>query len=133
MKYIIIFLILLSLTCYGFTPSQQKLIDLSKKELIELNSTFIKNRKKLENLKNKDVYLKARLIDKENGKYKIVVADISLDSPDNRLETDSENANEYLYLKGKIIDDNNDEFKFDIEYVLPEANNSPKVDKNSNN
>ncbi len=132
MKYIVITILITCTSCYGLTTSQQKLVNLRKKELIELNTALIKNKKKLEELKDKDVYVKAKLIDKENGKYKIVVSDITLNNPENNPENNSGTESEYLYIKGKLINNDNSDFKLDIKYVLPKEKNTSKVDNNSN-
>jgi hypothetical protein len=119
MKYLITIICLLyTLLVYG-NLGQQKLINRRIKELKELSNVLVSRSLDLKKYNNKDVYIKAELVDKENGNYKIIVSEISTNKLDSKKENHDFVQNGYVYFKGRVLSEGDDNFKLDIEHVLP--------------
>ena len=119
MKYLITIICLLySLLIYG-NAGQQKLINKRIKELKELSNVLVSSSVDLNKYNNKDVYIKARLVDKENGNFKIIISEISTNKSGSKKENSDSIQNGYVYFKGRVLTEGEDNFKLDIEHVLP--------------
>lgn len=129
MKYLltILFAFLISLVSLAY-DTNKALVRQRVKELKELNDAVLENSKILENYNNQSVYVKARLIEKENNSFELQLKEVSsspIDDSDRWYEPSPfDKNNDIIYLKGKVIKTPDTKFKIDINSVLPpEAKN----------
>lgn len=105
------------------SDANKALISQRVKELKELNTAILENSKILENYNNQNVYVKARLIEKENNSYELILKEVSsspIDDSDNWYEpTIPEKTNDFIYLQGTVHKTQDTKFAFDIDKVLP--------------
>ena len=121
------------------SDASKDLISQRVKELKELNDAVLENSKILENYNNQSVYVKARLIEKDNNSFELLLKEVSsspIDDSDRWYEPSPSNKNnDIIYLQGKVIKTIDTKFKIDIDSVLPpepkNINSNNLQDKNS--
>ncbi len=124
MKHIFAY-IFLSLICIGLAASDANKVLIQKrvKELKELNEAVLKNSKILENYNDQSVYVKARIVEKENNSYELILKEVSsspIDDSDNwHTPTIPEKTNDFIYLQGKVHKTPDTKFTIDFDNILP--------------
>lgn len=117
------------------SDAQKILIAQRVKELKELNDAVLKNSKILEDYNNQSVYVKARLIERENNSYELILKEVSRSPIDDSNiwyePTIPEKTDDFIYLQGKVLKttDTDTRFRLDIDSVLPPE---PKKNKTNN-
>lgn len=121
----IIFLLVSSGFLMASESAQQTLVRERVQELKQLNTALLENSGLLDSYNNKDVYVKARLVEKDNNSFALVLKEVSTSPIDDserwREPLIPENSGNILYLQGKVSDKKNatGNFHLDIENVLP--------------
>lgn len=117
MKYLFICALMMALSPFS-NGDNRRLVAEKTQELVEINRQVLAQIKNLEQYKDKDIYVKVRVIDKGDGTMEAVIEKIALD----KIDVDpAENAKKVIYLKGKVAKVSDDsKFKLDLEHVLPE-------------
>ena len=140
MKHLFIFLIASLLSSAIMASDANKaLISQRVKELKELNDAVLENSKILENYNNQSVFVKAKLIEKDNNSFELLLKEVSsspIDDSDRWYEPSPSNKdNDIIYLQGKVIKTPDTNFRIDIDSVLPpepkNINSNNIQDKNS--
>jgi hypothetical protein len=118
----IIILLLLALSPW-LSGDNRRLMAEKVNELNELNRQVLEKIKDIEKYNDKDIYVKAKAVQKDDGTVEVVIEKISVD----RIKQSSGDAGKVFYLKGKVGKSTDDsKFKLDLEHVLPENDNSSK-------
>lgn len=129
MKRRIIILILLALSPL-LSGDNRRLVAEKIKELNDLNKLVAEKIKNMEKYNGKDIYVKAKAVQKDDGTVEMVIEKISIDKIEQ--SPDDVTGGKVFYLKGKVDKPSDDsKFKLDLEHVLPEDDNSSKTDKKS--
>lgn len=122
MKIRVITVLLIALSPW-LSGDNRRLVAEKVNELNELNRLVLEKIRNIEKYNDKNIYVKARAFQKEDGSVQVVIEKISVD----KIEQSPNDINgKVFYLKGKVGKSTDDsKFKLDLEHVLPpEKDNS---------
>ncbi|OGV50342.1 MAG: hypothetical protein A2017_15350 [Lentisphaerae bacterium GWF2_44_16] len=122
MKIRVITVLLIALSPW-LCGDNRRLVAEKVNELNELNRLVLEKIRNIEKYNDKDIYVKARAFQKEDGSVQVVIEKISVD----KIEQSPNDINgKVFYLKGKVgKSTDNSKFKLDLKHVLPpEKDNS---------
>lgn len=114
MKKIIIVTVVLLLGVPGFA-GRKEFLQQKARELLALNRVVLENVKGVDQVKDGDVYVRAKIIQRDDKKLILAVEEVSVDQK--KLKVDK--PEKTVFLKGKIAKKPDKKFKLDLEYVLP--------------
>jgi uncharacterized cupredoxin-like copper-binding protein len=116
----------------GSFAGQKELMEKQAQELLDLNNIVLKNLEEVRKVKNGNVYIKAKVIDREKGKYILKVEKVVLDKKKLKKEMAlPETGNKTIYLQGKTSTDKDHKFKLDLESVIPPGFEGTETKKES--
>lgn len=106
--------------------AQERLVKAKAEELDEINRQVIQALGNIEKYDNQTIYIKAKIVPLGDDKFKVIIEQVSVQSPDAGSVAKDEKI---IIIKGKVSQDKARKFTIDLENVLPPPDDSRKDKK----